>query len=235
MSNEPPHSEAEIVELIRSIDVRAPQELHTHVQELVAASSPKGERAPAVSGRRPTVRLGLFAGVPALAAAVIAILVVSLAGGGSSGSPLTLEKAVALTLRPPTMAAPDENPKDGTQLMVSVDGVAFPYWEQSFGFRATGERMDQVDGRRVTTVFYADDQHNWVGYAIIGGTPPPPVNGGTVIVRDGTAYHLTSSYGARVVTWLRGGRQCVVAGHGVGDGTLLALASWHAVDTTLAS
>jgi hypothetical protein len=235
MSNEPPHCESEIVELIRSIDVRAPQELHTRVQELVAASSPKGERAPALNRRRPAVRLGLLAGAPALAAAVIAVLVVSLAGGGGSGSPLTLEKAVALTLRPPTMAAPDENPRDGTQLMVAVNGVPFPYWEESFGFRATGERVDEVDGRKVTTVFYADDHHNWVGYAIIGGTPPPPAGGGTVIVRGSTAYRLTSYHGARVVTWLRGGRMCVVAGHGVSDATLLELASWHAVGTTLAS
>ncbi len=171
--------------------------------------------------------------MPALAAAVIAlVLVVSLSGGGGS-SGLTLEAAVGLTLRPPTMAAPDENPHDGTQLMVAVDGVPFPYWEDSFGFRATGARVDRVAGRKVTTVFYADGNRNWLGYAIVGGTPAPRVTGGVVIHRGGIAYRLLTFHGARVVTWLRDGRLCVVAGHGVSSRTLLRLASWHAVGTTL--
>jgi hypothetical protein len=228
MSDQPPRTESEIVELVRSIDVRAPQELHSRVESLVA------ERAPAIAGRRPpAVRWGLYAGGPALAAAVIAlVLVVSLSGGGG-GSGLTLQAAVGLTLRPPTMAAPDENPHDGTQLMVAVDGVPFPYWEDSFGFRATGARVDRVAGRKVTTVFYADGHNNWLGYAIVGGTPAPSMTGGVVIHRDGTAYRLLSTHGARVVTWLRDGRLCVVAGHGVSSRTLLELASWHAVGTTL--
>ncbi len=226
MSKQPPRTESEIVELVRSIDVRAPQELHSRVEALVA------ERAPAIAGRRPpAIRWGLYAGVPALAAAVIAlVLVVSLSGGGSSG--LTLQAAVGLTLRQPTMVAPDENPHDGKQLMVAVDGVPFPYWED-FGFRATGARVDHVAGRKVTTVFYADGNKNWLGYAIVGGTPAPHVSGGVVIQRGGTAYRLLSFHGARVVTWLRDGRLCVVAGHGVSNGTLLRLASWHAVGTTL--
>jgi hypothetical protein len=221
MSDEPPRTEPEIVELIRSIDVRAPQELHDRIEALVA------ERAPAVARRRPpAIRWGLFAGAPALAAAVIAVLVVSLTGGG--GSPLTLEQAVALTLRPPTMTAPAENPRNGTELMVTADGVPFPYWEESFGFRATGERIDRVDGRKVTTVFYAANHDKWLGYAIVSGTPPPAASGGVVIDRGGSTYRLLSSHGARVVTWLRDGRLCVVAGHGVSSRTLLALASWRA-------
>jgi hypothetical protein len=230
MTNQPPRTESEIAELVRSIDVRAPQELHASIDALVA------ERAPALTGRRPmAARWGLLAGVPALATAVIAaVLVVGLSGGGG-GSQLTLEKAVALTLRPPTMAAPDENPHDGTQLMVAVDGVPFPYWEDRFGFRATGVRFDRLAGRRVTTVFYADDDKNWVGYAIVGGTPAPSVSGGVVIHRDGTDYRLLVSHGAHVVTWLRDGRLCVVAGHGVSSRTLLELASWDAVGTKLAA
>ncbi len=228
MSKQPPRTESEVVELVRSIDVRAPQELHSRIASLV------DERAPAISAGRPrAIRWGLLAGVPALAAAVIAlVLVVSLSGGGG-GSGLTLETAVALTLRSPTMAAPDENPHDGTQLMVEVDGVPFPYWEESFGFRATGARVDRVAGRRVMTVFYADGKDNWLGYAIVGGTPAPRVTGGVVIHHDGTAYRLLSTHGTRVVTWLRDGRLCVVAGHGVSSRTLLELASWHAVGTTL--
>ena len=55
-------------------------------------------------------------------------LVVSLSGGG--GSALTLHTAVALTLRPATMPAPDENPHDGKQLDGDVSMASrFPYWE----------------------------------------------------------------------------------------------------------
>jgi hypothetical protein len=220
MSDQPPRTEPEIVELIRSIDVRAPQELHDRIEALVA------ERTPALARRRPPViRWGLLAGAPALAAAVIAVLVVSLTGGGG-GSPLTLEQAVALTLRPPTMGAPEEDPRNGAELMVRADGIPFPYWEESFGFRATGERVDRVGARKVTTVFYADSHDEWLGYAIVSGTPPPAASGGVVIDRGGGAYRLLRSHGARVVTWLRDGRMCVVTGHGVSSRTLLALARW---------
>jgi hypothetical protein len=228
MSNQPPRTESEIVEFVRAIDVRAPRELHAGVEALVA------ERAPAVAGRGPmATRWGLLAGVPALAAVIVVALVVGLAGGG--GSPPTLEQTVALTLQPPTMNAPDENPHDGGQLAVAVDGVPFPYWEESFGFRATGARVDDVDGRKVTTVFYADGEKNWLGYAIVSGTPAPRVTGGVVIHHDGASYRLLTAHGARVVVWERGGRLCVVAGHGVSNGTLLALASWDGVGARLAA
>jgi len=71
-------------------------------------------------------------------------------------------------------------------------------------------------------------------YAIVSGTPPQ-VGGGRVIDRGGTSYRLLVAHGTNVVTWLRAGRLCVMSGHGVGDGTLLALASWHAMGTTFAS
>jgi hypothetical protein len=49
------------------------------------------------------------------------------------------------------MAAPVE-----TQLATAVDGVTFPYWEDRFAWRSTGARTDRLDGRTVTTVFYAN-------------------------------------------------------------------------------
>lgn len=230
MSDEPRNKESEIVEFVRSIDVRAPQELHEHVQALVAA------RAPAVAcGRTRSLRVGLLVGAPVVAVAVAAmvVLAMSLTAGGSS--PLTVDGAVALTLKPPTMAAPVENPRDGTQLMVAVDGIPFPYWEDSFGWRAMGERVDRVGGRDVTTVYYTNGRNRWLGYAIVGGTPPPVVAKGQIIARAGTYYRLWSSHGASVVTWLRSGRLCVVTGHGVSNRTLLALAGWRAMGAKLTS
>ncbi|HYB23115.1 MAG TPA: hypothetical protein VED41_04915, partial [Solirubrobacteraceae bacterium] len=207
MIDEPPHTEAELIELVRSIDVRAPQQLHERVEALVAEHTGTQPR------RRPARRWGLLAGAPALAAALAVALAVILSNTGT-GSSLTLSKAVALTLRPATMTAPAENPTNGSELMASADGVPFPYWEESFGFRATGMRVDRMDNRTVTTVFYADSHKRWIGYAIVAGTPAPTVSGGVVIDRAGTAYRLSADDGARVVTWLRDGRLCVVAGHG---------------------
>ena len=138
---------------------------------------------------------------------------------------------MALTLRPPTMPAPVENPRNGNQLQAKVDDVAFPYWEESFGWRSTGARVDHLDGRTVTTVDYAGAHGQWIGYAIVAGTPAPNVGGGVIMHRGGTPYRFLSARGARVVTWLRNGRLCVVAGHGVSTSTLLALASWHGQGT----
>jgi hypothetical protein len=216
MSERPPHTESELVELVRSIDVQAPADLHRRVEALARERS--GERR-----RRPAIRWGLAAGVPALCALVLA-LVLSSSGGGST---LTLSRTVALTLRPATMRAPAENAHDGTQLAASVDGISFPYWEDSFGWRATGARVDRVDGRTVTTVFYANRERRWIGYAIVAGAPAPRVSGGVVVYRRGTPYRFLVEHGAQVVTWLRDGRLCVVAGHGVSAATLLSLASWH--------
>lgn len=216
MSDRPPHTESELVELVRSIDVQAPPELHRRVDALVAEHAGRTH-----ANRRPAaIRWGL-SGALALAA-VVAVLVVSLSGGGSA---LTLPTTVALTMRPATMAAPAQDPRNATELAADVEGVAFPYWEDRFGWRATGARTDRVDGRTVTTVFYARG-HRWVGYAIVAGAPAPHVGGGFVRERGGTSYRFLTEGGASVVTWLRDGRLCVVAGHGVNDATLMALASW---------
>jgi hypothetical protein len=217
MSERPTPHEAELLEFVCAVDVRAPEELHRRIEALVA------ERTPARSRRQTAIRWGL-SGAVALGA-LVAVLVVSLSGGG--GSSLTLRTAVALTLRPATMAAPAEDRHNGTMLAATVDGVAFPYWEESFGWRSTGARVDRVDGRTVRTVFYADGHGHWIGYAIVAGTPAPQVSGGVVKQRAGTPYRIFTQDGARVVTWLRNGHLCVVAGHGVSAATLLALASWH--------
>jgi hypothetical protein len=216
MSERPPQSESEIVELVRSIDVPAPPELHRRIDALIAERAPSAGRAPA------PLRLGVAG---ALALAVIAVaLVVGLSGGG--GSALTLHSAVALTLRSPTMPAPTQDPHNATELAADVEGVAFPYWEDSFGWRAAGARVDRLGGRKVTTVFYARGHGQWIGYAILAGSAPQ-IGGGVVREREGTSYRFSSVDGASVVTWLREGHLCVVAGRGVDEATLMALASWR--------
>jgi hypothetical protein len=222
-----PANEAELVELVRSIDVPAPESLHGSVDAMIASRSTRARRqgqgtqghAPGSFGLAPRI-----AAIGAIAAAVIALaLAVGLSG---SSSTLSVHDAAALTFRPANERAPIENTSDRSELAAAVDGVSFPYWDGHFGWRSTGSRTDEVDGRTVRTVFYADSRGRRVGYAIVAGNAPAQGSGGVVSRRDGTPYRLQTIDGATVVTWLRNGRLCVVSGRGVSGATLLRLASW---------
>lgn len=216
-----------VAELLRAMDVRAPETLHRRVQEMV---TPR-QRS---TGGFPTGR-GLIASrlKPTLAAmavaAVIGAAIALLTGGSTQHSTqrnVSVSAASALTLRAATMAAPSESEAHTTQLDVAVDGVAFPYWKERFGWRSTGARTDMVGGRRITTVFYSGPSNSRIGYAIVAGTPAPASSDGTVSVRGGVPYRLLQEHGASVVTWQRDGRLCVLSGRGVSDATLLRLATW---------
>ena len=216
-------AESELVEFVRSIDVRAPESLHSQVQALVAdASRRKGRRG---TGHRRAPAGYAIAGALAAAVAAIAIAI-GLSGGGNGASGPFIGQASALTLGRSTAAAPRKTP--GTaHLAAAVDGVAFPYWEDRFGWRSTGTRRDHVNGRAVTTVFYADHRGRQIGYAIVAGTPAPTQDRGAIAWRNGTRFRVLQLDGATVVSWLRDGHLCVVAGRGVSAAMLLALASWH--------
>ena len=221
-----------VAELVRAVDVRAPETLHRRVQEMVAARpasrrragdwAPGGARGGMLRGRlRPTLA--------AMAVAAIAGAAIALLTGPSAHAPRTgpsLSAAARLTLSAATTGAPRESAAHARQLNVAVDGVAFPYWEERFGWRATGTRTDTIGGRNVTTVFYAGPGGRGIGYAIVGGTPAPAASGGTVVWHDNVAYRLRQVGGVPVVTWQRDGRLCVLSGRGVNGGILVRLASW---------
>ncbi len=222
-----PADEAELIELVRSIDVPAPASLHRKVDAIIAERSGGARRA---RGRRQgtaTRPFGLaprLAAVGAIAAAVIALAVAfSLSG---SSSTLSMRDAAALTHRAATHPAPAENSRDKRELAAAVDGVSFPYWGGHLGWHTTGSRSDQIDGRAVTTIFYENGHGKRIGYSIVAGAAPSQGSGGVVSRRDGTPYRLLTIDGAPVVTWQRNGHLCVVSGHGVGGATLLRLASW---------
>jgi len=222
MSGRRPQTEPELVELLRSIDVPAPEELHRRIDTLVAERAPRRRRR-VFRGRllSPSWRLG---GATATLAALAVALVLGLAGGGSSS--LDVRAASALTLLPATIAAPAESARERAHLAVAVDGIAFPYWDRRFGWHSVGARRDLIDGRTVRTVFYADGHGQRIGYAIVAGIPAPRMSG-VVVRRGGTPYRLITEHGVQVVTWLRDGRLCIVAGRGVNSATLLRLASWE--------
>jgi hypothetical protein len=225
MSERDPRAESELTARLRAVSVRAPQELHERIGALVAERT--GARRRPAGGRW---RLG---GAAVALAAIVAALVISFAGAGGS-SQLTVRATVALTQRPATTGAPMQNPHNGTELAVAVDGVPFPYWEDRFGWRSTGSRTDSVDGHEITTVFYVNRKGRRIGYAIVAGTPAPGADGGVVRWRGGAAYRLKRLDGSHVVSWERDGHLCVIAGHGVSSATLLALASWQGKATVSA-
>ncbi|HEX3911799.1 MAG TPA: hypothetical protein VHW67_13970 [Solirubrobacteraceae bacterium] len=226
-----PADEAELVELLRSIDTPAPESLHRRVDAMIATRSARARRSrrrrgegPDGAAARPFGLGPRFAAGGAILAAVIALAVA--VGLSGSSSTLSVRDAAALTLRPATAAPPAENSSDRTELTAAVDGVSFPYWGGHFGWRSSGSRTDKVDGRTATTIFYENGRGQRVGYAIVAGGAPTQSSGGVVSHHDGTPYRLLTIDGAPVVTWLRSGHLCVVSGHGVSGATLLRLASW---------
>jgi hypothetical protein len=225
MTDPRPSSESELVEYVRSIDVRAPDSLHGGVDALIAGGSRRRRRAGGSTARSfgAGPRLAAAGTIAAVLAAVA--IAVGLSGGGSSAP--TLSQASALTLREATAAAPAESARNHAELAATVDGVSFPYWGGRFGWRSTGARTDHVAGRTVTTIFYANRRGQRVGYAIVSGAAPKHSHGGARATwRDGSPYWLLSRNGVKVVTWLRDGHLCVVSGRGVSSATLLHLASW---------
>jgi hypothetical protein len=224
MTDPRPRTEDELIEHIRSIDVRAPESLHRQVESMIAGKTPAaGSRRGERQGRSFHLGPRLAAGGAIAAVAVALAIVVGLSGGSAT---LSVRDASALTLRPATTGAPAESSSDRRELASAVEGVSFPYWSAHFGWHSTGSRTDRVDGRTVTTVFYANRRGQRVGYAIVAGTAPAQMSGGIVSMRDGTPYRLLTVDGAAVVSWMREGHLCVVSGRGVDGATLLRLASW---------
>ncbi len=226
MSESRPRTESELIEHVRSIDARAPEELHRRVGLLINAHAEGARRTPSGGARAGRSRLGFgLAGALAVAAVAVA-LAVGLSGGSGGGAPtLTPRQASALTLSAATAPAPAESQSDRGHLAAAVDGVAFPYWEDHFGWRSSGARSGRLAGRSVTTVFYENGGRR-LGYAIVSGTPAPRLSGGVVAWRAGVPYRLISNGETHIITWLRNGHLCVVAARGVDSATLLRLASW---------
>jgi hypothetical protein len=229
-------TENEIAKLAAT--VKAPESLHRRVQEMVEEADGRTRKRQRRLGPRwspaawspeawSPARIGLAA--TAAAGLAVAAIAVGLSGGGSPE--LTVERAAALTLSHATMAAPRESSADHAQLEASVEGVAFPYWRERFGWRGAGERIDRLAGRSVTTVFYTDSAGRRIGYAIASGRSPRLNNGTIRWSSRGVPYSVSTQDGATVVAWPREGHLCVVSGRGVDAATLLRLAGWRHAGT----
>jgi hypothetical protein len=169
--------------------------------------------------RRP--RVVWAAGVGAAAVAVAVALVLALPEN-VPGGPSVAEAAV-LTVRPATAGPPRATSPN--LLAEAVDGVAFPNWVKKFGWKATGVRLDSLDGRRATTVFYEKGGHR-IGYTIFAGDALKTPDGGASFRRGGIPLRLLTVGGRPVVTWLRRGQTCILSGADAEPGTLAKLAAW---------
>jgi hypothetical protein len=156
--------------------------------------------------------------VAAAAAAAIAVAALLPSGGG-----VTLSEAAAFTLKAPTAPAPARE-LDGT-LDLDVDGVPYPFWERDFGWKAVGRRIDMIDGRTATTVFYKKGSKR-IGYTIVSGKPVSVSGKPVVNFRNGVRFRSVALHGATVVTWERRNHSCILSGEGMTKQKLLKLASW---------
>jgi hypothetical protein len=220
-----------IAQLVRSFDAPAPQSLHRRIELLVDSHRDSRHRS-----WRPThlLTFPVLTGAGATVVVVAIALAIAVGNGNSGGATpaLSVGQAVAPTLRAATLPAPHESLAHKAQLEAAVDGVPFPYWGERFGWHSTGARADRINGHTVKTVFYTNSGGQRVGYAIFAGAPQPRA-GGVVAWRDGVSYRLLDEHGVAVVTWLRAGHLCVVAGRGVSSTTLLRLASWSEGNPTV--
>lgn len=160
--------------------------------------------------------------LPALAAAtaVAAVgLVLALVPHGP-----TVTDAAALVDRAPTRAAPGPHPSRPALLDQRFEGVPYPDWSR-FHWMAMGARTDTVGDRRAETVYYTHHGHV-IAYTVIAGEPLPPPDGATTERAGGLELHRFRDGHRDVVTFVRGGRSCVLSGHVISSDTIVELASW---------
>jgi anti-sigma factor RsiW len=211
-------------ELVERLVASAPelQERLREQRQAVAATrfAAQRERAPlalrmgrrAIGSRRP--RRGTFTLALAGPAAIVATILAVIAGGEPG---LTVAQAATLAARPALATVAE--PPDGSAWLpgLRAEGLPFPYWEDRFGWRATGARTDRIDGRAATTVFYRRGAQR-IAYTIVSGQ---------ALTSDARPTAITAG-GRHIVTWLRRGRTCVLSGQSVAPEALLELASERA-------
>jgi hypothetical protein len=201
------------VDAVRGLDQSAPLALRMRIEgmrEGKTLAKPGASR-----------RFGLLGGL-GTAAATLAVALIVILGSGAGGP--TLSQAAAFTLKPALGPAPGHS-FDGT-LDLNVDGVPYPYWQDEYGWKATGSRVDKIHGRDATTVFYSKGNRR-MGYTIVTGKAVSVPGSATTTVRHGIRFRSVPFHGTTVVTWERRGHSCILSGHNISRAQLLKLASWR--------
>jgi anti-sigma factor RsiW len=145
----------------------------------------------------------------ATALAAVGLALALILPAGSPGAPSISEAAALASLGatgPGPMPDPDE---PGDRLGQNVGPVYFPDWADRFGWRASGQRTDQIRGRLADTVYYR--LHNrMLAYTIVA-SPALNVPSATHRWVNGTEYWTLRMNGRVVVTWRRNGHTCVLS------------------------
>jgi anti-sigma factor RsiW len=191
-----------------------PESLRDAIAARVEGTSARRSRA-----RRLAPRLA-FAGAVAAAAAVV--LAVALSGGPAGPS---VADAARLAAKPASGPPPPPLGDSRTKLAVAVDGATFPNLRHSYGWRAVGERQDEVDGRNARVVTYAKGNRR-IGYVIVAGPGLPRPTNAPATTRHGVEYQTVAVDGRPAVTWQRVGHTCVLTGS-TSPAELLTLAAWQ--------
>jgi hypothetical protein len=183
----------------------------------------EADRARAAKSARPRrLRVLLPAGGLVAAAAVVVVL---LAGGGAA-APSVLATA-SLATGGPVLPAPAEDMSNKAVLKASIEGVPFPYWGDSFQWKAVGARDDKIEDRSAKTVFYENPKGARAAYTILGGDTIDAPSSAHEQTQSGIELWITQDKGRRIVTWTRAGHTCVLSAPlAVPEQKLLELATW---------
>lgn len=158
------------------------------------------------------------------AVAIAAVMVVTLIIAGGAETP-TVGEAAQLSALSPTEPAPAPAAGEPALLTATAEGLSYPNWRGEFGWRAAGERADELGDRSATTVYYDKDGRR-LGYTIVSGEPLAPPAGADSRTIDGVEFMIAREGERTTVTWLRGGHSCVLSGEGIDERTMVELAAW---------
>lgn len=208
------------ISLLRAFDAPAPQSLRAQIDELTGAA-PLAARPPSRWGWRPRGFARALALPLAVGLALVVAAIVIVQGRGATAP--TVPQTVRLTLAAATLPRPSIDPADPARLQLRVDGIAFPAWYANEQLSTAGARVDTLYGRRIVTVFYRGRGGQRVGYAIVSGPPLRQIQG-RVARRDDVNFTQARVGSVKLVTWVRAGHTCVIAGTAVDYPTLLDLA-----------
>jgi hypothetical protein len=183
----------------------------------------EADRARAAKSARPRRLRALLPAAGVVAAAVVAVVL--LVGGGASG-PSVLATA-SLAAGGPVLPAPPEDSANEAVLKASMEGVPFPYWGDSFQWKAVGARDDKIEDRSAKTVYYENPKGVRAAYTILGGDTIDAPSGSREQTHNGIELWITQDKGRRIVTWTRAGHTCVLSAPiAVPEQKLLELAAW---------
>ena len=151
------------VSLLRSVDVAAPDALRARLEAMIDEAGGRRHRRPLSARWRNT----LFVPAATALAIVIVALVVAVRIGLRRAERRSDRTACG---RPRRQRRP--RPRDAARpdlLAAGVDGIPFPSYVSSPGWRATGSRTQVVHHRKIVTIYYRAPDGTRVGYSIVPG------------------------------------------------------------------